>query len=66
MIIFDLCTNSATFIYCAMLQVVSSCRSIKILNLEWAVLLPKNNKDVIFNEATVSTILPCCHNPTLG
>jgi hypothetical protein len=53
-----LCTNSATFIYCVMLQVDSSCRSIKILNIEWAVLPPKNNKDAILDEAIVSTILP--------
>ncbi len=33
-----LCTNSATFISYVMLQVDSSCRSIGILNLEWAVL----------------------------
>jgi hypothetical protein len=42
-----------------MLQVDSSCRSIEILNLEWAVLLPRNNKDAIHDEATASTILPC-------
>ncbi len=52
-------TNSATFICCVMLQVDSSCRSIGILNLEWAVLPPKNNKDAIPDEATASTILPC-------
>jgi hypothetical protein len=34
-------------------------RSIGILNLEWAVLLRKSNKDVIPDEATTSTILPC-------
>ncbi|KAH9555705.1 hypothetical protein CY35_08G129600 [Sphagnum magellanicum] len=56
-----LCTNSATFIYCVMLQVDSLCRSIEILNLEWAVLLPRSNKDVILDEATTSTILPCLH-----
>ncbi len=39
-----LCTNSATFIYCVMLQVNSSCISIGILNLEWTVLLPKATK----------------------
>ncbi len=54
-------TNSATFICCVMLQVDSSCRLIKILNLEWAVLPPKNNKDAILDEATASTILPCPH-----
>ncbi|CAK9197187.1 unnamed protein product [Sphagnum troendelagicum] len=54
-----LCTNSATFIYCVMLQVDSSCRSIRILNLEWAVLPPRSNKDAIPNEATTSTNLPC-------
>jgi hypothetical protein len=42
-----------------MLQVNSLCRSIGILNLEWVVLPPKNNKDAIPDEATVSTILPC-------
>ncbi|KAH9546490.1 hypothetical protein CY35_12G097500 [Sphagnum magellanicum] len=52
-------TNSATFICCVMLQVDSSCRSIGILNLEWAILPPRNNKDVIPDEATASTILPC-------
>ncbi|KAH9545592.1 hypothetical protein CY35_12G056000 [Sphagnum magellanicum] len=52
-------TNSATFICCVMLQVDSSCRSIGILNLEWAVLPPKNNKDAIPNEVTASMILPC-------
>jgi hypothetical protein len=52
-------TNSTTFIYCVMLQVNSSCRSIEILNLEWAILPPRNNKDVIPDEATTSTILPC-------
>ncbi|KAH9561769.1 hypothetical protein CY35_05G039900 [Sphagnum magellanicum] len=56
-----LCTNSATFISCVMLQVDSSCRSIEILNLEWAVPLPGSNKDVIPNKATASTILPCPH-----
>ncbi len=54
-------TNSATFIYCVMLQVDSLWRSIEILNLEWAVLPPKSNKDAIPNEATASTILPCPH-----
>jgi hypothetical protein len=29
------------------------------LNLEWAVLPPRSNKDAIPNEATASTILPC-------
>ncbi|CAM6015528.1 unnamed protein product [Sphagnum balticum] len=52
-------TNSTTFICCVMLQVDSSCRSIEILNLEWAVLPPRNNKDAIPDEATISTILPC-------
>ncbi len=52
-------TNLATFIYCVMLQVDSSCRSIRILNLEWAVLPPGSNKDAILDEATTSTILPC-------
>ncbi|KAH9543135.1 hypothetical protein CY35_13G046500 [Sphagnum magellanicum] len=52
-------TNSATFICCVMLQVDSSCRSIGILNLEWAVLPPRSNKDAILDEATTSTILPC-------
>ncbi len=52
-------TNLATFICCVMLQVDSSCRSIGILNLEWAVLPPRSNKDAIPNEATASTILPC-------
>ncbi|CAM6065872.1 unnamed protein product [Sphagnum tenellum] len=52
-------TNSATFICCVMLQVDSSCRSIGILNLEWAYLPPGSNKDAIPNEATASTILPC-------
>ncbi|CAK9249694.1 unnamed protein product [Sphagnum jensenii] len=52
-------TNSATFIYCVMLQVDSSCRSIGILNLEWAVLPPGSNRDAIPDEATASTILPC-------
>jgi hypothetical protein len=50
-----------TFIYCVMLQVDSSCRLIGILNLEWAILPPRNNKDAIRDEATVSTILPCRH-----
>jgi len=54
-------TNLATFICCVMLQVDSSCRSIGILNLEWAVLPPKSNKDAIPDEATTSTILPCLH-----
>jgi hypothetical protein len=61
MIISTLHTNSATFIYYVMLQVDSSCKSIGILNLEWAVLLPKNNKDAIPDEATTSTIFPCPH-----
>ncbi|KAH8975454.1 hypothetical protein BDL97_01G158200 [Sphagnum fallax] len=52
-------TNSATFICCVMLQVDSSCKSIGILNLEWAILPPRNNKDAIPDEATTSTILPC-------
>ncbi|CAK9877959.1 unnamed protein product [Sphagnum jensenii] len=52
-------TNSTTFIYCVMLQVDSSCRSIRILNLEWAVLPPGSNRDVILDEATTSTILSC-------
>ncbi len=52
-------TNSATFICYVMLQVDSLCRSIEILNLEWAVLLPRNNKDAIPNEVTTSMILPC-------
>ncbi len=52
-------TNSATFICYVMLQVDSSCKSIRILNLEWVVLLPRSNKDAIPNEATASTILPC-------
>jgi len=46
---------------CVMLQVDSSCRSIKILNLEWAVLPPKSNKDAILDEAIISTILLCLH-----
>ncbi|KAH9553902.1 hypothetical protein CY35_08G036500 [Sphagnum magellanicum] len=54
-------TNSATFICCVMLQVDTSCRSIEILNLEWAALPPGSNKDAIPNEATASTILPCPH-----
>ncbi len=54
-------TNSTTFICCVMLQVNSSCRSIRILNLEWAVLQPRSNKDAIPDEATTSTILPCPH-----
>ncbi|CAM6007627.1 unnamed protein product [Sphagnum balticum] len=54
-----LCTNSATFICCVMLQVDSSWRSIGILNLEWVVLPPRSNKDAILDEATASTILPC-------
>ncbi len=54
-------TNSATFICCVMLQVDSSCRSIRILNLEWAVLPPRSNKDAIPDEATTSTIFPCLH-----
>ncbi|CAK9860867.1 unnamed protein product [Sphagnum jensenii] len=52
-------TNSATFICCVMLQVDSSCRLIGILNLEWAVLPPESNRDVIPDEATASMILPC-------
>ncbi|CAK9222562.1 unnamed protein product [Sphagnum troendelagicum] len=52
-------TNSATFIYCVMLQVDSSCKSIRILNLEWAVLPPVSNKDAIPDEATASKIFPC-------
>ncbi len=52
-------TNSTTFIYCVMLQVDSSCRSIGILNLVWAVLPLRNSKDAIPNEATISMILPC-------
>ncbi len=59
MIMSALCTNSATFIYCVMLQVDSSCKSIRILNLEWAVLPPGSNRDAIPDEATASTILPC-------
>ncbi len=59
MIISALHTNSATFICCVMLQVDSSCRSIRILNLEWAVLSPKSNKDAIPNDTITSTILPC-------
>jgi hypothetical protein len=54
-------TNLATFICCVMLQVYSSCRSIGILNLEWAVLPPRSNKDSIPDEVTASTILPCPH-----
>ncbi len=54
-------TNLATFICCVMLQVDSSCRSIGILNLEWAVLSPRSNKDAIRDEAIASTILPCLH-----
>ncbi|KAH9533022.1 hypothetical protein CY35_18G029200 [Sphagnum magellanicum] len=52
-------TDSATFIYCVMLQVDSSCRSIEILNLEWVILPPKSSKDAILDEAIASTILPC-------
>ncbi|KAH9556996.1 hypothetical protein CY35_07G062800 [Sphagnum magellanicum] len=52
-------TNSATFICCVMLQVDSSCKSIGILNLEWVVLPPGNNKDAIPDEVIASTILPC-------
>ncbi|KAH9530383.1 hypothetical protein CY35_U001500, partial [Sphagnum magellanicum] len=38
----------------------SNCiKSIGILNLEWAILPPKNSKDAIFDEATISTISPC-------
>jgi hypothetical protein len=36
-------------------------KSIGILNLEWAVLPPRSSKDVILDEATASTILPCPH-----
>ncbi len=61
MIISALCTNSATFICCVMLQVDSSCRSIEILNLEWAILPPRSNKDAIHDKAIASTILPCPH-----
>ncbi|KAH9555853.1 hypothetical protein CY35_08G138300 [Sphagnum magellanicum] len=61
MIMSTLRTNSATFICCVMLQVDSSCRSIRILNLEWAVLPPGSNRDAIPDEATTSTILPCPH-----
>ncbi|KAH9537713.1 hypothetical protein CY35_16G067000 [Sphagnum magellanicum] len=52
-------TNSTTFICCVMLQVDSLCKSIGILNLEWAVLPPGSNKDAIHDEATTSTILLC-------
>jgi len=52
-------TNLATFIYCVMLQVDSSCRSIGILNLEWMVLSPRSKKDAVPDEATASTIFPC-------
>ncbi|CAM6023414.1 unnamed protein product [Sphagnum balticum] len=52
-------TNSATFICCVMLQVDSSCRSIGILNLEWAVLPPGSDRDAIPDEATITMILPC-------
>ncbi|KAH9538599.1 hypothetical protein CY35_15G015300 [Sphagnum magellanicum] len=52
-------TNLATFICCVMLQVNSSWISIGILNLEWAVLPPRSNKDAILDEATTSMILPC-------
>jgi hypothetical protein len=31
------------------------------LNLEWAVLPPRSNKDAILDEATTSTILLCPH-----
>ncbi|KAH9564066.1 hypothetical protein CY35_04G004600 [Sphagnum magellanicum] len=54
-------TNSVTFICCVMLQVDSSCKSIGIWNLEWAVLPPRSSKDVIPDEATISTILLCPH-----
>jgi hypothetical protein len=54
-------TNLATFICCVMLQVDSSCKSIGILNLEWAVLPPRSSKDAIHDEAPISTILPCPH-----
>ncbi|KAH8947027.1 hypothetical protein BDL97_11G018100, partial [Sphagnum fallax] len=38
----------------------SNCiKSIEILNLEWAILPPRSNKDAIPGEATTSTILPC-------
>jgi len=50
MIISALCTNSATFIYCVMLQVDSLCKLIGILNLEWAILSPRSSKDAIPNE----------------
>ncbi len=59
MIRLALCTNSATFICCVILQVNSSCRLIGILNLEWAVLLLRSNKNAILDEATTRTILPC-------
>ncbi len=59
MIISSLCTNSATFICCVMLQVDSLCKSIGILNLEWAVLSPISSKDAIPDEAIASTIFPC-------
>jgi hypothetical protein len=59
MIRLTLHTNSATFICCVMLQVDSSCRSIKIFYLEWAILPPRINKYAIPNEVIASTILPC-------
>jgi hypothetical protein len=59
MIKLALSSNSATFIYCVMLQVDSSCKSIGILNLEWAVLPPGSSKDAIPDEANTSMILPC-------
>ncbi len=52
-------TNSATFIYCVMLQVDSLFRSIEILNLEWAILPFRNSKNAILYDTTASTILPC-------
>jgi hypothetical protein len=59
MIKLALSSNLATFIYCVMLQVDSSCKSIGILNLEWAVLPPGSSKDAIPDEANTSMILPC-------
>ncbi len=52
-------TNSATFICYVMLQVDSSCRSIGILNLEWAIMSPRSSKNAIIDEAIASTIFPC-------
>ncbi len=52
-------TNSATSIYCVMLQVDSLCKSSGILNLEWPIMPPRSNKNAIPNEATASTILLC-------